>query len=167
MYVYDSQRKFEWDIVGIALRCVWAQFSIVKLQTETCWFGTLPPDLQMVRWTRPSVKLYVFPNPSMAQKLNKLSFAQALAASKASCSFMAYGSASFKCISNTSRSSPANTCGTYCHISISWCLFLWLRMSPPGDAMCKVLHHLAVAAPLLCASGVCKSILLTLLHLSN
>jgi hypothetical protein len=41
-------------------------------------------------------------------------------------------------------------------LGVSWRLFVWFRMSPPGNAMCKALHHLAAAAPLLCALGVCK-----------
>ena len=99
--------------------------------------------------------------PSMARKQI---FAQALAASKACCSFMAYGRAS----NTSSHIKILSTRGTYCHImycislylfvflGVSWRLFVWFRMSPPGNAMCKALHHLAAAAPLLCALGVCK-----------
>ena len=87
-------------------------------------------------------------------------FAQALAASKACCSFMAYN-ASFKCITHQYplhawHILPHYVLYLFVSLCISWCLFVWFRMSPPGNAMCKALHHLAAAAPLLCTLGVCK-----------
>ena len=170
MYVSGSRHKFEWDIVCIALRCAWARFSIVKLQTEICWFGTssLPQDLQMVRWTRPSVKRYLLflksqhsqPSiPSMTRKHRKQATNFCSGPGSFQSLLLVHGLQCELQMHHTSRSSPRMAhIATLCTVSlcISWCLFVWFRMSPPGNAMCTALHHLAAAAPLLCALGVCK-----------
>ena len=147
---------------------------MVKLQTEICWFGTssLPQDLQMVRWTRPSVKRYLLflksqhsQHGSMTRKHRKRS--KSLLRPWQLPKLVARSWPTMRA-SNASHIKILSTRGTYCHIMycislylfvslcISWCLFVWFRMSPPGNAMCKALHHLAAAAPLLCALGVCK-----------